>query len=210
MWKWLDSVGEFAVSNARVIKDAWSAFVVWCLIITAVAWWVMGQVYEVRLANSQSTVSSLTAQLSGAHSDIQDLRAQLAARPDRPDRWMLTYPDILPEQFKSLAERLKNTVPAGASIQILYVDNPSAVRMGIKFHKAFKAASISDTSYQTTDDDPKGFGISVFINDAKNPTEAEQKYIDAFRLGDFVVKVQDFQEELPLGLAFVLFISYPQ
>ena len=61
------------MNNARVIKDAWAPFLLWCCFAALGLWWLEGQLYDVRLVNSQSTISSLTTQLSGARSDIQDL-----------------------------------------------------------------------------------------------------------------------------------------
>ena len=210
MWKWLDPLFEFAVSNARVIKDAWLPFLVWCLIAIGLVWLVEGQVYEVRLANGQSAASSLAIQLSGARSDIQDLRAQLAARPDRPDRWTLTYPSIPDEQFAALSERLKSIMPANQMVAIGYVDNPSAVSVTTKFHKALRNVGILDSVYQTTDEDPKSHGIFLYIADSKNVSAQDQRYIDAFRLSGFTLQVTDFGGESNPNFPFTIFVSYPQ
>lgn len=75
MWKWLDKVSEFAVTNVRVVRDAWGAFLVWCIIALVACWYAIGIVYDTRLTNAQSTVSTLTTRLNAVEGELRDIRA---------------------------------------------------------------------------------------------------------------------------------------
>lgn len=81
MWKWLDRFGEFALTNVRVVRDAWGAFAVWCVIATAACWYAADRVYDLRLFNVQSTASALNSRLATVEGDLRDARRALAERP---------------------------------------------------------------------------------------------------------------------------------
>ena len=208
MWELLQPIRDFAVTNVRVVREAWGAFLLWCITALVIAvigvWWFLSLVYETRLKNEQSTNSMLAA-------TNQDLRSQLAARPDRPDRWSLAYSPIPQERFTSLAERLKPLItnPKQAWMAISWVDNPSAASVGNKLVKLFRDMGITTTWVLYSEDDVKAHGITVLIRHPEHPIDVDQKYIDAFRLSGFDVQVGDLGENIDAVSPFQITISYP-
>lgn len=65
------------MTNVRVIKGAWGAFVIWCLI-------AVGQVYEIRLANAAAQISTLAARVGVLAGERDDLQKKLAENPSQP------------------------------------------------------------------------------------------------------------------------------
>lgn len=112
MWKWLDKLGEFAVTNARVVREAWGAFAIWCLIAVAACWYVLGQIYEVRLTTAQSAVSALSARLSAVDGELRDARSRPADLPKSVER----DPDALYQFGKSTARILGGVIDRAAGL----------------------------------------------------------------------------------------------
>lgn len=79
MWKWLEAIGEFAVTNWRVVRDAWGAFLVWCAIAAVALWWVQGKIVELQIINLQSEKSTLTTRVTVLEGQNRDLASQLAS-----------------------------------------------------------------------------------------------------------------------------------
>jgi type II secretory pathway pseudopilin PulG len=210
MGKWLEKASDFAMSNVRIIGDAWAAFAVWCFLALLLAWLLMGQIYDVRLTNAQSTISSLNSQLSGVRADVQELRAKLSSKADKQDRWTLAYQPIPDTQFALLADYIKKIPKEGAVVTMGYVDNPSAATLAGRFAAALRDTGIKVFPYLVGEDDPNGHGITLYVRNAERPTDIDQQYIAAFRLSGFTIKVEDIGDQFPPGNPIAMRISYPQ
>jgi hypothetical protein len=116
MWKWVGSLADFAMTNVRVIRDAWGAFIIWCLIAVGICWWGLGYLYEFRLTNASSQISTLTSRMTVLAGERDDLQKRLAERPTpAPSAYSAREPDGL-YQFGSPAASAPGGVldrPAG-------------------------------------------------------------------------------------------------
>ena len=95
MWKWLDKVGEFALTNVRVIRDAWGAFTIWCAIALVACWYVADRVYDVRLSNARSSVNNLASRLTSVEGNLRDAQRTIAGQVALPAQRVEQDPDSL-------------------------------------------------------------------------------------------------------------------
>ena len=79
----------------RVVRDAWGAFAVWCVLAAGVCWYAADRVYDLRLSNVQSTTSALSSRLATVEGDLRDARRALAERPPPPAQKVESDPDAL-------------------------------------------------------------------------------------------------------------------
>lgn len=78
MWKWLDHIGDFAVKNLHVLRDAWVPFLIWCAIAAAGIWFIQGKIYDNQIANLQSDKGTLTTRVGVLDGEVRDLNTKLA------------------------------------------------------------------------------------------------------------------------------------
>ncbi|MBV8460015.1 MAG: hypothetical protein JO009_03925 [Candidatus Eremiobacteraeota bacterium] len=78
------------MSNVRVVRDAWGAFAVWCVMVVGAVWIAEGKIYDFQLANARSAVESLMARVTVLEGENRDFQAQLASKigekPPPPQR----------------------------------------------------------------------------------------------------------------------------
>lgn len=126
---WLEKLVDFAVRNARSVRDGWAAFVVWCIIAFVVSWYGLGQIYETRLTNAQSEIASLKTRMAVLESENRDLDQKVTSAQNKSPQMQTRDPDEL-YQFGEAAAQ----APSGQ------IDRPSGI---IKFPRVISGPNFN-------------------------------------------------------------------
>jgi hypothetical protein len=163
MSEWIDSLVKHAMTNVRVIKDAWGPFVIWCVIAAGICWVSVGYVYDLRLANAASQIGTLTGRVTALAGERDDLQKRLAEKSSPPSPTLQHDPDAL-YQFGELAARAPGGVPDRSSGTASFRSVIGGPNFNIGAPMDYREYNLSDCHFQAASAERR-MGVLTSVSD---------------------------------------------
>lgn len=201
-WVWIMTGGPFVAE--RIAKQIWPGYDLWAARFLAPA-------TRQRLVAGIAVLGIFVASFLAFDDERKQLVAETQIVDHVSNKKERRYPPIEKIQIDHLTDLLKPLINPQEWAGVAVVDNPSSVKLAEELTNVIRAAGGVSTMTPTVDDDPDEAGLVVYVRNPTHPSLHDRTVIEAFRLSNLPVKVEDLEGYGPVqpNVRFELEVSYP-